>query len=131
MSKKIIALITSVLLSAPCILHAGETKINLFKVEKLESIQQEMPLGDPTLRTSNSVQSSDFTAVIDSDTLTITKQNATILEAKALVVNVSTGNMIVNQGFSTTFSSLIQVSGSFWLTIQTNSGTLVGLFEKK
>lgn len=131
MSNKVIALIMCLLLSAPCILHAEEIEINLFKVEKLESIQHNKSFGDSARLFSNSILPSDFLAVIDGSTLTITKQNASILKAKALIVDATTGNMIINQGFSTTFSSQVQTSGSFWLTIQTNSGTLVGLFEKK
>ena len=69
-----------------------------------------------------------FRATIDGNQLSILKQEAAIPSAQAVVVNVATGNVVVNEQFVTSLSEQISNAGVYALRIQTTGGALIGQF---
>ena len=128
MKTKMLALALSVLFTMPCILRAEEIEIHL-----MEIIQMGTPLGDSPL--DNPEQSEPippcrtcFRATINGNLLSITKQEASIPSARALVVNSSTGSVELNQEFTSSLQQPIATSGVHILRIETEGGALVGQF---
>ena len=125
MKTKIIGLVLSLLFIMPCLLQAEETVIPLMEIVSSGDEPLDGPNQDPSVPT----RPNDFRATIDGNVLNISKQNEYIQNANVLVVQVSTGNVVFNQLFTSELSTEIQSSGSHWLKIHTPNGTLVGIFN--
>ena len=128
MRKTFIALALGILFAMPCVLHAEEMEITLTEVIGMEVLPGDNPLDDPGKEGSVPTRPNDFRATIDGTTLTVNKQEASIPSAQAIVVNASTGSVVVNHPFTTSISRQIPNAGAYILRIQTANGALVGQF---
>ena len=79
------------------------------------------PPVNPTLLT-------DFRVTINGRPLSITKQEASIPSAQAVVVNATTGSVVVNEVFTESMEELIPNAGAYILNILTAGGALTGQF---
>ena len=118
----------SLLLVMPCVLHAEETEIQLMEVVEMGAIEGDNPLDDPEQFPGEPPRPASFRATINGTSLSINKQEASIPSAQAIVVNASTGNVVLNQQFTSTLAHQIANSGIYVLRIQTANGALVGQF---
>lgn len=128
MRTKITALILGILCALPCALRAGEMEIPLIEVVGMEVLQGNDPLDGPDHMDPTPTRPRDFRATIDGTTLTVSKQEAMIPSAQAVVVNASTGAVVANEEFTTSFTENITFSGIYVLRIHTAGGDLVGQF---
>ena len=128
MKKSLIVMVLGVFLSLPCALCAEELEIQLVEIAALGTIEGENPLDDPYQSPKVPTQPTDFRATIDGNLLTIIKQEETIPSAQAVVINVSTGGVVINRGFSFSMSEQIANAGVYVLRIGTANGDLVGHF---
>ena len=128
MKNKILILALSLLLAMPCILRAGEVEIQLMEVIQMSPLPGDDPLDDPEQFPGEPPRPTSFRATINGNTLAIQKLESAIPSAQATVVNASTGNIVVNQQFTTTYQGQISNAGVYVLHIQTESGALVGQF---
>ncbi len=128
MTNKILAMVLCVVLAIPCALCASETEILLVEVVEMGTIEGDIPLDGPEQSGNNPTRPRDFRATIDGTTLTVSKQEAMIPSAQAVVVNASTGAVVANQEFTTSFTDNITFSGIYVLRIHTAGGDLVGQF---
>lgn len=118
----------NLLLVMPCVLHAEETEIQLMEVVEMGAIEGDNPLDDPEQFPGEPPRPASFRATINGTSLSINKQEAAIPSAQAIVVNASTGNVVLNQQFTSTLAHQITNSGIYVLRIQTVNGALVGQF---
>jgi hypothetical protein len=86
------------------------------------------PLDDPIQNPGDPPRPTSFRATINGNTLAIQKLESTIPSAQATVVNASTGSIVVNQQFTTSYQGQISNAGVYVLHIQTEGGALVGQF---
>lgn len=129
MKNKILVLAFSLLFAMPCILYAEELEIQLTEVIGMNF----MPIGDSPMDDGEHMgttptRPTDFRASINGNNLSIQKLESAIPSAQATVVNASTGNIVVNQQFTTTYQGQISNSGVYVLHINTAGGALVGQF---
>ena len=128
MRIKIIALALSVLIAMPCILHAEEVEIQLMEVISMQPIGGDDPLDDPIQSPGVPIRPRDFRATINGHSLFILRLNSNIPSAHATVINTATGNIVVNQQFTTSLQSQISTPGLYVLRIQTATGAIFGNF---
>ena len=128
MKNKILILAFSLLLAVPCILHAEEIEIQLTEVIGMSVLPGDNPLDDPEQFPGEPPRPRDFRATINGNNLSIQKLESAIPSARATVVNASTGNIVVNQQFTTTYQGQVSNAGVYVLHIQTDGGALVGQF---
>ena len=128
MKSKIIIMALSLLLVMPCVLHAEEAEIQLMEVVEMGIIEGDNPLDDPEQFPGEPPRPTDFRATISGSSLSVFRQNNTIPSAQAIVVNASTGNVVLNQQFTSSLQHQIANSGVYVLRIQTVNGALVGQF---
>ena len=128
MKTKLLALVLGALLTIPCVLRAEEVEIQLQEVIGINVLPGDNPLDDPIQSPPVPTRPTSFRATIDGSALSILKQDEAIPSAQATVVNASTGNIVVNQQFTTSLSEQISTSGVYVLHIQTAGGALVGQF---
>ena len=128
MKHKILALALGLLFTMPYALRAEEVEITLMPVVEMGYMPGDEPLDGPSQSGQDPTRPTDFRAVRDGNTLSITKQNEQIPSARAIVVKSSTGNIVLNQQFTTSLSEQISASGTYVLRIQTDGGDLVGQF---
>lgn len=128
MKNKILILALSLLFAMPCVLHAEEIEIQLMEVIQMSPLPGDDPLDDPEQFPGEPPRPRDFRATINGNTLAIQKLESTIPSAQATVVNASTGNIVVNQQFTTSYQGRISNAGVYVLHIQTEGGALVGQF---
>jgi hypothetical protein len=128
MRKRITALVLSMFLLMPCVLHAEEIEIQLMEVIGMTPLPGDDPLDGGDHMGSTPTRPTDFRATINGNTLAIQKLESTIPSAQATVVNASTGNIVVNQQFTTSYQGQISNAGVYVLHIQTEGGALVGQF---
>lgn len=128
MRKRITALVLSMFLLMPCVLHAEEIEIQLLEVIGITPLPGDEPLDDGEHMGSTPTRPTSFRATINGNTLAIQKLESTIPSAQATVVNASTGNIVVNQQLTTTYQGQISNAGVYVLHIQTEGGALVGQF---
>lgn len=126
-------LVCSVIISMPCILRADDEGHEIVLTEVvgmtgLTPIGGDMPMDEPGEGGTNPTNPTSFHAFINGNTLSITKQNEQIPSARAIVVKSSTGNIVLNQQFTTSLSEQIATSGVYVLRIETDGGALVGQF---
>ena len=128
MKRTLIALVLGALLTIPCVLHAEEVEIQLMEVIQMSPLPGDDPLDDPYQSPGDPPRPTDFRATINGNSLSITKRNDGIPSAQATVVNASTGSIVVNQQFTTSYQGQISNAGVYVLHIQTEGGALVGQF---
>lgn len=128
MKTKILALVLGTLLTMPCVLHAEEIEIQLFEVINMTPLPGDDPLDDPDQNPDTPTRPNNFRATINGNSLSIVKNESAIPSAQATVANAQTGNIVLNQQFTSSLSSLIGTVGMYVLHIQTTSGALVGHF---
>ncbi len=128
MKTKFLALVLGAFLAIPCVLCAEETEIQLMEVVEMTPIQGDSPLDDCEPVGESPTRPYNFRATINGNSLSINKQETSIPSAQAIVVNASTGNVVLNQQFTSTLAHQIANSGIYVLRIQTANGALVGQF---
>lgn len=128
MKTKILALVLGALLTIPCVLHADEVEIQLTEIVGMSVLPGDEPLDSPIQDPDVPTRPTSFRATINGNTLAIQKLESAIPSAQATVVNASTGNIVVNQQFTTTYQGQIASAGVYVLHIQTEGGALVGQF---
>ena len=128
MKRTILILTLTALIAMPCVLHAEEEEILLSEVIGMSVLPGDNPLDDPEQSVPTPPRPRSFRATIDGSTLSISKQDEAIPSAQAIVVNASTGSIVVNEQFTTTMSEQIYTSGTYVLRIETAGGALVGQF---
>ena len=128
MKTKFLALVFGAFLAIPCVLRAEETEIQLMEVVEMGTIEGDSPLDNPDKEGSTPTRPNNFRATINGNSLSINKQETSIPSAQAIVVNASTGNVVLNQQFTSTLAHQIANSGIYVLRIQTANGALVGQF---
>lgn len=128
MKTKFFALALAVFLAMPCVLHAEEIEIQLTEVIGLSPLPGDGPLDDGEHMGSTPTRPRDFRATINGTSLSIQKLENAIPSAQATVVNAATGNIVVNQQFTSSMQSQISNAGVYVLHIETASGALVGQF---
>ncbi len=128
MKTKITALILGILFALPCALRAEEIVITLTEVICMEVLPGNNPLDGPDHMDPTPTRPTSFRATIDGTTLAVSKQEATIPSALAVVVNASTSSMVLNQQFTNSLSEQIATPGIYVLRISTAGGDLVGQF---
>ena len=128
MKKTLFSMVLGLLLAVPCVMQAEEIEIQLTEVIGLNVLPGDNPLDDPEPVGEGPTRPTDFRASINGNTLSITKRNENIPSAQATVVNASTGSIVVNQQFTTSYQGQISNAGVYVLHIQTEGGALVGQF---
>lgn len=128
MKTKLLALVLGMLLTIPCVLHAEELEIQLMEVVEMMPLPGDDPLDDPDQNPGTPPRPNDFRASINGSSLSVSRQNNAIPSAQATVVNASTGNVVVNEQFTSSLSKQITSSGVYILRIQTTTGALTGQF---
>ena len=128
MKRTFIALVLGALLTIPCALRAEEVEIQLMEVIQMTPLPGVDPLDDPGQMGDNPTRPTSFHATINGNTLSIEKREEAIPSAQAIVVNASTGGVVVNQQFTNTLSEQIATQGVYVLHIETAGGALVGQF---
>ena len=128
MKTKILALVLGTLFTIPCVLRAEKVEIQLTEVVSISALLSDEPLDSPIQNPDVPTRPNDFHATIDGNQLSILKQEVTIPSAQAVVVNASTGCVVVNEQFTTSLQKSISNTGVYALRIQTIGGALVGQF---
>ena len=131
MKKFLLALVLGAFLAVPCMLRAEEIEIELTQVISMGGNLINPgydPLDDSTQSPHIPTRPNDFRATINGNSLSIQKLESSIPSAQATVVNASTGNILVNQQFTTSYQGQISNAGVYVLHIQTEGGALVGQF---
>ena len=128
MKKILFILAMGCLLAMPCFLRAEETVITLFEVVSMTPLPGDSPLDSPSELGPDPTRPNDFRATINGNAFAITRQNSNIPSAQAIVVNASTGNIVVNSNFTESLQQQIPNAGVYVLNIQTANGALTGQF---
>ena len=129
MKKQFIALVLGALLTMPCTLCAEEVVIQLMEVIGMGTLPGDNPLDNPEQSPSVPPCPSCFHATIDGTALSIINQEPDDFpSAQAIVVNASTGGIVVNEQFTSSLQEQISNAGVYVLHIETEGGALVGQF---
>ena len=128
MKKVLFTLTLGCLLAMPCILQAEEVVIPLFEVITMSPLPGDDPLDDPERSEEDPPRPTDFRATINSHSFSVTRLNSDIPSAQAIVVNASTGAIVVNEIFTESLEEQIPNTGIYVLNIQTAGGALTGQF---
>lgn len=128
MKNKFLALALGVLLTMPFALHAEPVVIQLMEVIGMSPLPGDDPLDGNDHMGHVPTRPNSFHATINGNTLSIVKQNDSIPSAQALVVNASTGGIVINQQFTNSLQEQISTTGAYVLHIETAGGALVGQF---
>ena len=128
MKTKMITMALSLFLAMPCFLFAEEVEIQLVAVVGMSVMPGDNPLDDSNQTDPTPTTPTDFRASINGNTFSITKQNENIPSAQAIVVNASTGGIVLNQQFTNSLQEQISNAGVYVLHIETEGGALVGQF---
>ena len=129
MKQKILTLaLSTMLLILPNLLCADEILIPLFEVVSMTPLPGDNPLDDCGPTGDDPTRPTDFRATINGNAFAITRQNSNIPSAQAIVVNASTGNIVVNSNFTESLQEQIPNAGVYVLNIQTANGALTGQF---
>ena len=126
--RKFLSLALMALLTMPLLLRAEEREIPLMEVVTMNPLPGDNPLDGPEQSGNNPTRPTNFRATIDGQNLIVTKLESSIPSAQVVVVNAITGNVILNEQFSTSVQEQIATYGTYVLRIETNNVTLVGQF---
>ncbi len=128
MRTKIFTLALCALLLMPNLLRAEEVEIQLSEVVSMTPLPGDNPLDDSDQSTIVPTRPRDFRATINVRSLSITKQEVAIPSAQAVVVNATTGSVVVNEVFTESMEEQIPDAGVYVLNIVTAGGALTGQF---
>ena len=128
MKKVFFVLALGVLFAMPSILRAEEVIISLHEVVSLNPIPGDNPLDGENHMGHVPPSPTDFHATINGNAFSITNLNNAIQSAQAIVVNASTGSIVVNEQFTESLEEQIPNAGVYVLNIQTDGGALTGQF---
>ena len=128
MKKVFFVLALGILFTMPSILRAEEVIIPLHEVVSLSPMPGDNPLDGNDHLGNIPPHPNDFHATINGNAFSITNQNNDILSAQAMVVNASTGAIVVNEIFTESIEEQIPNAGIYVLNIQTTGGSLTGQF---
>ena len=128
MKKCFFIMALGVLFAMPSILRAEEVVIPLFEVISMTPLPGDSPLDDCGPTGDNPTRPGDFLATINGNALSVTILNEDIPSAQAIVVNVATSNIVVNEQFTESLEEQIPSAGVYVLNIQTANGALTGQF---
>ena len=128
MKRTLIALVLGALLTIPCVLRAEEIEIQLMEVIQMTPLPGDDPLDGNDHMIPTPTRPTDFRATINGNTLSVSKENEDIPSAQAIVVNASTGGIVVNQQFTNSLLEQISAQGVYALRIETVVGALTGQF---
>ena len=128
MKRTFIALVLGTLLTIPGVLRAEEIEIQLMEVIQMTPLPGDDPLDGNDHMGDTPTRPRDFRATINGTSLSIQKLENAIPSAQATVVNAATGNIVVNQQFTSSMQSQISNAGVYALRIETAGGALVGQF---
>ena len=129
MKKQFIALVLGALLTMPCTLCAEEVVIQLMEVIGMGTLPGEGPMDGGDHMPSTPPCQTCFHATINGNALSIINQEPDDFpSAQAIVVNASTGGIVVNEQFTTSLQEQISNAGVYVLHIETEGGALVGQF---
>ena len=126
--KFLIVALSMMLLALPNLLRAEDVEIQLSEVVSMTPLPGDNPLDDANQTQVDPTRPRDFRATINGRALSITKQEASISSAQAVVVNATTGNVVVNEVFTESMEEQIPNAGAYILNILTASGALTGQF---
>lgn len=112
----------------PCALLAEEVEIQLMEVIQMGLLPGDGPLDNSGKEGETPTRPNSFHATINVNTLSITKEEPEIPSAQAIVINASTGAIVVNEQFTNSLSEQIATPGVYVLRISTAGGDLVGQF---
>lgn len=112
----------------PSILRAEEIEIQLFEVVSMTPLPGDNPLDDPGHMGHTPTDPTQFRATINGNYLSVENLSNDIPSAQAIVVNASTGNIVVNEQFTESLEEQIPSAGVYVLNIQTAYGALTGQF---
>lgn len=115
MRNKIFSLLLCLVLVASSAF--AETVIVLHEVVEIGFIGGDAPLDSPDVEGDTPPRPRDFHATIDGNNLSITKQEANIPFAQAIVVKASTGGVVLNQQFTSSLQEQISNAGVYVLRI--------------
>ena len=105
MTKKFLILALVALFTMPCVLRADEVEIQLMEVIGMGTLPGDDPLDGPGQYPGEPPRPTDFHATITGNSLSITNQSNSIPSAQAMVVNASTGGIVLNQQFTTSLAA--------------------------
>lgn len=128
MKKVLFILALGALFTMPALLHAEEVVITLHEVVSLNPLPGDNPLDGSNHMGSTPTDPTQFRAVINGHGLSVTKLTNNIPSAQAIVVNASTGSIVVNSNFTESLQQQIPNAGVYVLNIQTANGALMGQF---
>ena len=128
MRTKIFTLALCALFLMPLILRAEDVEIQLSEVVSMTPLPGDNPLDNPSELGYDPTRPGDFRATINGRALSITKQEASIPSAQAVVVNATIGSVVVNEVFTESMQELIPNAGAYILNILTAGGALTGQF---
>ena len=128
MKKVFFILALGALFAVPSILRAEEVEIQLFEVVSMTPLPGDNPLDDANQTQIDPTRPTDFRATINGRALSITKQEASVPSAQAVVVNATTGSVVVNEVFTESMQEQIPNAGAYILNILTAGGALTGQF---
>ena len=128
MRKNIVALVLGTLLTMPCILRAEVVVIPLMEVITMSPLPGDNPLDGPDQSPDVPPCPTCFLATIDGNQLAVSIEEPTIPAADAIVVNASTGGIVLHRHFTSSISETISNTGVYVLHIETEGGALVGQF---
>ena len=128
MRAKIFTLALCALFLMPLILRAEDVEIQLSEVVSMTPLPGDNPLDNPSELGYDPTRPGDFRATINGRALSITKQEASIPSAQAVVVNATTGSVVVNEVFTESMQEQIPNAGAYILNILTAGGALTGQF---
>ena len=86
------------------------------------------PLDDSNQSPLVPPQPTDFRATINGRSISISRREASIPSAQAVVVNATTGSVVVNEMFTESMEEQISSAGVYVLNIVTAGGALTGQF---
>ena len=121
------ALMLLILLS--CALRAEEMEIPLMEVVEMGVLPGDNPLDDADHMGHVPTRPTNSRATINGNSLTVLKQEAAIPSARAVVVNASTGSVVINRDFTSSLNEQIANAGVYVLRIETAGGALIGQFR--
>ena len=129
MKKFSLLLALMLLFTQPSLLFAEEMEIQLMEVVQIGFIEGDSPLDGPEQSPDVPTRPRDFRATINGNSLTVLKQEEAIPSAQAVVVNASTGSVVINRDFTSSLNEQIANAGVYVLRIETAGGALIGQFR--
>ena len=129
MKHSFITLVLILLFVMPCTIRAEVVVIQLMEVVGMTPLPGNAPLDGPSQSPDVPPCSTCFLATIDGNALSIINQEPDDFpSAQAVVVNASTGGIVVNEQFTSSLQEQISNAGVYVLHIETAGGALVGQF---